>query len=339
MAIRFLESFGWPSLNVSGNPFLDRGFVVNGYSVNSSDSTRTMRTDQTLQRPGGGGCIYAFQFNTVNTSIRFPKQLTPTATLGFSIGFMRRGGDSSSPLNVNMGTSTTGAQIELSEFSLSYTIGGVSGSYIWNILDGFAYVEVQVSPTLIIIRVNNTEITRRSGTGFTAGTDFLNFFRGGNLSHYFKLGDIYLSDDTIFRGDCYVRLLALTATVDNTGVKEGPAATIHEGLKVFSGVDFVTYDESGEGTTVELQDIADNPSNIHGVMIRYSTAKTETDSVTAVPYVRVDNGAGYVQSDLPTHQPGPNYSPVEYPLTLDPTDNGAWTKSKVNSLRVGLRRL
>ena len=110
-------------------------------------------------------------------------------------------------------------------------------------------------------------------------------------------------------------------------------------MKTFSGVDFVTYDESGEGTTLELGDIADNPSNIHAVMVRYSTAKTETDNVTAIPYVRVDSGAGYVQADLPSHQPGPNYAPVDHPLTVDPTDGGTWTKSKVNSLRVGLRRL
>lgn len=331
MAIRFLESFGWPVSGATGNPFLDRGYVV---------SHGQFTTSQTKQRPGSGGVFdFGTSGNYNDANVRFPIHVTPTCTLGFCWGKQVSGDPAWEGLNLVLNNSTNGVSLDIHPLYMSYTIGGFSGSVNWNIINSFVYIEVQVTPSLIILRVNNQEVARRAGSGFSAGNGFLTFYSPGSTSLRGLLGDVYLTDDAIFRGDCYVRLMELTATVDNTGVKEGPAATIHEGLKTFSGVDFVTYDESGEGTTLELQDIADNPSNIHGVMIRYSTAKTETDNVTAIPYVRVDSGAGYVQADLPSHQPGPNYAPVEHPLTLDPTDGGAWTKSKVNSLRVGLRRL
>lgn len=344
--IVFLESFGWPG-NVVNNEFTSRGY---NFSVRSNS---TVRSGNFLSggRPGSNNCAWKF-LDSASTavggdrsSLTFPvKTGIPTATCGFVIGNYTFNGIGMMGLVFTLGSVTL--ELLSNKLVWDFNSGQKTGELPWNLVTTdilnipWNYVEVSITPTLIILRVNNSEIDRFSGTGFTGDTyPFIgsrnNMSLSGNYNEaggYF--GDFYLADDDIFRGDSYVRLLPLTATVTNTGEKFGPAPTVHEGVKTFSNVDYVRYDTDGEETLLELGDIADNPSNIHGVMLRYSTYKTETDNVLATPYLTV---AG-VPVDLASHSPGPGAAPVHVPLTYDPVDSSPWTKAKVNALKMGIKK-
>lgn len=316
MAIFFLESFGWPSLGQTGNPWTERGYTISG----------DVYTDQSIGREGSGyACV------VVNGGdITFPAGTRKsTMTIGFS--YAARVNVNAELFRLTLNNTTSGAYISVSSNIINYTFGNVSGSFLIDTRnEEYAFLELSVSGSLITLRINNSIAASVSGGSYTAGAGSVFIDGRGN----FKMGDVYISNDAIARGDSFVKKMPLDGVFENTGLKEGPAPTIDDGLSTFSNVDFVSYDQSNELTTLEVDDaLTGIISAVKAVGIRYNTIKTNNDSVVAIPYI--DTSARF---ELPSHLPGLNYKSVDYVVEKDPIDNMNWNVSKLSQLRVGIKR-
>jgi len=141
--------------------------------------------------------------------------------------------------------------------------------------------------------------------------------------------DIYVSPVRLGEGSA--RPLPLTAVDSNTGTVVG-ASTALEALAVnfVDSTKTVVY-EDGQRTLFNQTGIVDNPETISAVQV--TTFGRKTGTALLREEITVSTASENQVGSPALAVPFAGYNVV---LTADPHDNGTWTKSRINSMKIGV---